>query len=98
VELKDVSRYMQNAVLTAEDHHFYEHRGINVFSILRALAANLTAHRVVEGGSTITQQLVKNLFFCDAQRTLVRKVSEAIVAEEIESRYSKQEILAMYLN
>jgi len=98
VQLARISKYVQDAVIAAEDRHFYEHHGVNYSSILRAMSANLLAGRVVEGGSTITQQLVKNLFFPEARRTLVRKVAEAIVAQQIESRYSKQQILAMYLN
>jgi penicillin-binding protein 1A len=65
---------------------------------VRAFCANALAGHVVEGGSTITQQLVKNLFFSDAKRTMVRKVAEAIVAEQIEARYAKPDILSMYLN
>jgi len=89
---------MQQAMLAAEDHHFYEHHGVNVMSVVRASLANLQAGHVVEGGSTITQQLVKNLFFTDAQRTMNRKVKEALVAYELERRYSKEKILEMYLN
>jgi 1A family penicillin-binding protein len=98
VDLNHISKYMQTAVIAAEDRHFYEHHGVNYKSILRALSVNVLAGRVVEGGSTITQQLVKNLFFPEARRTLVRKIAEAIVAEQIEDRYTKQQILSMYLN
>ena len=98
VALSSISKDLQNAVLAAEDHHFYQHHGINFPSIFRAFFVNLQAGHVVEGGSTISQQLVKNLFFNDAGRTFVRKIAEAIVAEEVENRYTKKEILAMYLN
>jgi penicillin-binding protein 1A len=98
VPLTQISLQMQQAMLAAEDHHFYEHHGINFVSIGRASIANLTKGHVVEGGSTITQQLVKNLFFTDAQRTMDRKVKEALMSWEIESRYSKEKILEMYLN
>jgi len=98
VDLNHVSIYMQDAVLAAEDHHFYEHHGVNFSSIARAFFTNALAGHVVEGGSTITQQLVKNLFFSDAKRTMVRKVAEAIVAEQIEAKYTKPNILSMYLN
>lgn len=98
VDINHISKYMKDAVLAAEDHHFYEHHGINFFSIMRALTVNMVNGKVLEGGSTITQQLVKNLFFPETGRTLVRKISEAIVAEQIESRYTKDEILCMYLN
>jgi 1A family penicillin-binding protein len=89
---------MQQAILAAEDHHFFEHHGINLMSIFRATLANLQAGHVVEGGSTITQQLVKNLFFTEAGRTMDRKVKEALMAWELEQRYSKERILEMYLN
>lgn len=98
VPLNQISQQMQQAMLAAEDHHFYEHHGVNVLSIVRASLANLQAGHVVEGGSTITQQLVKNLFFTEAQRTMDRKVKEAFVAYELEHRYPKEKILEMYLN
>lgn len=98
VPLSQVSPQMQQAMLAAEDHHFYEHHGINPLSIIRAFMANMQAHKVVEGGSTITQQLIKNLFFEDQGRTFDRKVKEAFLSYEVERRYSKDRILEMYLN
>ena len=98
VPLTQVSPQMQQAMLAAEDHHFYEHHGINPLSIIRAFMANMQAHKVVEGGSTITQQLIKNLFFEDQGRTFDRKVKEAFLSYEVERRYSKDRILEMYLN
>ena len=98
VPLNQISNHMQQAILAAEDHHFYEHNGINFFSIIRAFLANMQAGHVVEGGSTITQQLAKNLFFSDAGRTVDRKLKEAYVAWDLERRYSKERILNMYLN
>lgn len=98
VPLSLVSTQMQQAMLAAEDHHFYEHHGINVSSIVRASLANLHAGRVVEGGSTITQQLVKNLFFSEGQRTFSRKIKEAFLSLEVEYRYPKEKILELYLN
>lgn len=98
VPLNQISIQMQQAMLAAEDHHFYEHHGVNPLSIFRALMANLHAGHVVEGGSTITQQLVKNLFFEDPKRNLDRKVKEAFMSFEIERRYTKERILEMYLN
>lgn len=98
VPLNQISNHMQQAILAAEDHHFYEHNGINFFSIGRAFLANMQAGHVVEGGSTITQQLAKNLFFSDAGRTFDRKFKEAYVAWDLERRYSKERILNMYLN
>lgn len=98
VPLNQISTQMQQAMLAAEDHHFYEHNGINFASIIRATLANMHAGHVVEGGSTITQQLAKNLFFSDAGRTFDRKIKEAYVAWDLERRYSKERILNMYLN
>ncbi len=98
VPLTAVSTQMQQAMLAAEDHHFYEHHGINFMSIGRALLTNVQAGKVREGGSTITQQLVKNLFFEDAKRTFDRKIKEAFISYEVESRYKKEKILEMYLN
>ncbi len=98
IPLNQISNQMQQAMLAAEDHYFFEHHGINFVSIIRALFVNLQAHKVVEGGSTITQQLVKNLFFGDSGRTYDRKIKEAIVSFEIERKYSKEKILELYLN
>ncbi|HEY9785270.1 MAG TPA: transglycosylase domain-containing protein [Candidatus Obscuribacterales bacterium] len=98
IPLNQVSTQMQQAILAAEDHHFYEHHGINLMSIMRATMANLQAGHVVEGGSTITQQLVKNLFFTEAQRNIDRKIKEAYLAWQLEARYPKERILEMYLN
>jgi penicillin-binding protein 1A len=98
VPLNQISTQMQQAMLAAEDHHFYEHHGINVLSVVRAVMANMHAGKVVEGGSTITQQLVKNLFFSEGQRTMDRKLKEAYLSYEIETKYPKERILQMYLN
>ncbi|MBY0552118.1 MAG: PBP1A family penicillin-binding protein [Candidatus Obscuribacterales bacterium] len=98
VKLGQISPQMQQAMLAAEDHHFYEHHGINPLSIGRAMLANVQAGQVVEGGSTITQQLVKNIFFQEAGRNIDRKVKEAVVSFEIERRYPKEKILELYLN
>jgi penicillin-binding protein 1A len=98
VPLSQVSTQMQQAMLAAEDHHFYEHHGVNPMSIMRATFTNLQAGRVKEGGSTITQQLIKNLFFEDQGRTMDRKIKEAFMSYEVERRYSKDRILEMYLN
>lgn len=98
VTLPQIAPQMQRAMLAAEDHHFYEHHGINPLSIGRAVLANVQAGQVVEGGSTITQQLVKNIFFQDAGRTVDRKIKEAVVSFEIERRYPKDKILELYLN
>lgn len=98
IPLNQVSTQMQQAILAAEDHHFYEHNGVNFISIGRAMQTNLKAGRTVQGGSTITQQLVKNLFFSDAGRTFDRKIKEGYMAWNLETKYGKERILEMYLN
>lgn len=98
VALSQISPQMQQAILAAEDRHFYEHHGFNPTSFVRAFVANVQAGHVVEGGSTITMQLVKNLFFEDAGRKAGVKVKEVFIASEIERRYPKDKILEMYLN
>ena len=86
-----------DAVLAAEDHRFYEHHGIDLVRTLKAAWIDFTAGHVVQGGSTLTQQLMKN-FFLTSQRDWHRKVKEALMAYIAERRYSKDEILENYLN
>ena len=88
---------LEMALLAVEDRAFYEHAGINPKAILRAVFANVRAGRTVQGGSTLTQQLVKN-FFLTPERSFRRKLEEAIMAVVLESRYSKDEILEAYVN
>jgi len=97
VRLGDVPLVLLNAVLAAEDHRFFEHGGLDARGVLRAAWTNLRAGRVMQGGSTITQQLVKNRLV-GARRTYARKVTEAWLATLVEWRYSKEQILEAYLN
>ena len=97
VKLAEVPFSVINAVLAAEDHRFFEHRGVDVRGLVRAAWANLRAGRVTQGGSTLTQQLVKNRLL-GPQRTYVRKIREGWLAALIDWRYPKEQILQAYLN
>ncbi len=97
VTLDTLPALLPKALTLVEDKDFYEHHGIAPLSILRALIVNIKAGRTVQGGSTLTQQLVKNLFLT-RERSLVRKAKEALMALLIDARYSKDEILQAYLN
>jgi penicillin-binding protein 1B len=93
----DVPELLRKGIKLMEDRRFDEHHGVDGLGVLRALWANLRAGHVVQGGSTLTQQLVKNYFLSDAQ-TFGRKATEAVMAWRLESHYSKDEILVGYLN
>ena len=97
VALTDVPVMLINALIAAEDSRFYSHRGLDPRGIARALARNIRARKVVEGGSTLTQQLAKVLFLTP-ERSYTRKFKEMALALRIEQRYTKQEILSLYLN
>lgn len=97
VKLDKISPILKRAVLAMEDSHFYLHHGINPNSVGRALLANWERGTVVEGGSTLTMQLVKNLFLSQ-KRQFSRKIAEAVMAIRIEQIFNKDQILEMYLN
>ncbi len=97
VPLKKIPKYLIYAVLAAEDSDFYYHHGINLKGIIRAAWVNFRSGKIVEGGSTITQQLAKNLFLTPS-KTIKRKIKEMMLALQIENRYSKNKILELYLN
>jgi penicillin-binding protein 1A len=97
-ELLDKKPFIGKAVVAAEDRDFYEHNGVSLRGIIRAAWANLTGGEVQQGGSTITQQYIKNAVLNDPSRTVTRKVKEAILAIKLERQYSKREILGFYLN
>jgi penicillin-binding protein 1A len=98
VRLDEVSSYVPQAFLAAEDHDFYWHAGVNPMAILRAVMVDVTHGHPIQGGSTISQQLVKNLYFEGKKRTVSDKITEAFMAMDIEKHYNKQQILEAYLN
>ncbi len=97
VELKDISPHLISAVIAIEDIRFYKHNGIDLTGTIRALVNNFTGQEDIQGGSSITQQLVKNSFLTP-EKSFKRKFVEAILAARAELKYSKNEILTMYLN
>ena len=97
VQAKDINRTFLNAIVAIEDHRFYEHGAIDLISIARATLINIKNKEILEGGSTITQQLVKNVFL-DMNQTFERKINEIFLAFELEKLYSKEEILELYVN
>jgi penicillin-binding protein 1A len=97
VGLRELPPYLAQAVIATEDARFYSHFGVDPIGLMRAALANFNAGGVVQGGSTLTQQLAKNLFL-ESERTMDRKLQEVILALWLEHRFSKDEILEMYLN
>ncbi|MDW6025733.1 transglycosylase domain-containing protein [Mesorhizobium sp. BAC0120] len=97
VGLKEMSPYIPEAVVAIEDRRFYSHFGIDPIGLARAMASNLVSGHVSQGGSTLTQQLAKNLFL-KPERTIERKVQEVLLALWLEHKHSKAQILEMYLN
>ena len=97
VPVREMSPYLPQAVLAIEDRRYYSHFGMDPLGVLRAIYSNLKAGGVTQGGSTITQQLAKNLFLTP-ERTMKRKIQEVLVAFWLESNYGKDELLTLYLN
>jgi penicillin-binding protein 1A len=97
VHLAELPAYLPKAFVAIEDRRFYAHWGVDIFGIIRALARNATGRGAMQGGSTLTQQLAKNLFLTQ-ERTLARKIQEAILAVWLEHKFSKNQILELYLN
>jgi len=98
VNLNEIPKDLQRATISIEDENFYEHSGVDVPAIVRAGVENLEAGEVKQGGSTITQQLVRNLYIQDPQDTIERKIREAKLAMELEEEHDKDWILEQYLN
>lgn len=97
VKVEEIPEDLYEAIVNAEDHRYYYHFGIDPIGITRAAIVDIRAGSIVEGGSTLTQQLAKNLFL-SPERTMKRKIKDMVLAIELEALYSKREILAMYLN
>ncbi len=97
VTLKEVPEHLVQAIILIEDERFFEHGGVDPLGILRAMLVNIKSMRIVQGGSTLTQQLVKN-FFLYPKRSFIRKLNEALIASRIEKHHTKSEILEAYLN
>lgn len=96
-EVSEMPQIYLKAVVAVEDHRFYNHSGIDLVSIARAIIADVKAGKFVEGGSTITQQLAKNMYFTQ-EKKITRKIAEVFMAFELESNLNKDEILELYLN
>lgn len=94
---RQIPSVLIEAVLAAEDHRFFDHFGIDLIGILRAYWQNMRAGRLVQGGSTITQQLAK-IVYLTPERTLLRKIKEVMIALQLERKFSKEQILSLYLN
>jgi penicillin-binding protein 1A len=97
IDIGEIPDIMVNAIIAAEDRTFFEHRGIDFLSVLRAAYINLMEGKVVQGASTITQQVAKT-FLLSSERRFSRKIKEAIIASRIEEKFTKNEILHLYLN
>jgi len=97
VSIDQIPIFLQNALVAIEDSRFYEHGGIDLRGITRALVKDVIKRRMAEGGSTITQQLIKNKYF-SGRKTIERKVKEGFLALEYERKYTKKQILEMYFN
>lgn len=98
IPLNKVSKWMRLAILAAEDHRFYEHDGIDPWGLIRAGISNARAGHMIEGASTISQQLAKIAFLDQEEKTAERKLSQLVLAADLEKTYSKDTILEAYLN
>lgn len=98
VSIDDVPKYYQEAIIAVEDHRFKEHGAIDIISIGRAIVSNMQAKELNEGGSTITQQVAKNLYFINEKNFVYRKIAEIFLSFDLENNYSKDEILELYFN
>lgn len=98
VSIQQVPSYYTNAIIAVEDHRFKDHGAIDLISIGRAIISNLQAGELNEGGSTITQQVAKNLYFITEDDVISRKIAEIFVAIDLEKQYAKDDIVEFYMN
>lgn len=98
VKMSDLSTDLINATIAVEDHRFRKHGAIDIIAIGRAIFSNIKAGEPVEGGSTITQQVAKNLYFMTEKDNVSRKIAELILSYHLEKNYSKDEIFELYVN
>ncbi|WP_304431257.1 biosynthetic peptidoglycan transglycosylase, partial [Romboutsia ilealis] len=96
-EISELPQTYIDAVLSVEDHRFYKHNGIDIIAIWRAIVNDIRKMEFIEGGSTITQQLAKNIYFTQ-EKKVKRKIAEVFMAFKIEKNYKKDEILELYIN
>lgn len=96
--LSEVPEFYKNAVVSVEDHRFYKHGAVDFIALIRATVSNISQKKFKEGGSSITQQTAKNLYFMEEDNVVARKSAEIIMSYELEKRYSKDEILEIYIN
>jgi len=97
IEIKDIPDHVKHAFIAAEDRNFYFHRGIDIYGIIRALIIDILSGEIRQGGSTITQQLVKQIY-TRGKKSIKRKIVETFIAVEMEKNFRKEKILEMYLN
>ncbi|MEG1496596.1 MAG: biosynthetic peptidoglycan transglycosylase [Clostridiales bacterium] len=95
--VEEISPYFLKDIVAVEDKRFYEHSAIDIIGLVRAVATNIANQSLTEGGSTITQQVAKNLYFTNA-KSFTRKIAEVFVAHDLEKAYTKDEILEIYTN
>lgn len=98
VSIDEVPTYYKEAIVAVEDRRFYDHKALDPIAIIRAIASNIRQKDLKEGGSTITQQTAKNLFFIEEKDVVSRKVAEILVSINLEKNYSKDDILEIYIN
>ena len=97
ISIDDVPDTYKKATIAIEDHRFYSHHGIDIITTLRSLITNVQNQKITNGGSSITQQVARNLYFTQ-EKSFIRKIAELFVAVDLENNYKKDEILEMYLN